>query len=93
MENYEQVKKVERNIVMCMLLLVAVVAVAVVSFVTLGSARRKNGQYEELIAELRMQKENLSDDLDYMNSSIYLEEQARNHYMIKEGEIRYEFKD
>lgn len=93
MEDYGQTKKVERIVVLCMLLLVAVVAVAIVSFVSIGKARKENGKYNELIAELRLQKESLSDDLDYMNSSVYLEEQARNHLsMIKKGETRYEFK-
>lgn len=93
MENYGQVKKFERIVVMCMLVFVAVVAVAIVSFVSLNKARKKNAEYNELIAELRLEQSNLTDDLDYMNSSLYLEEQARNHLsMIKKGETRYQFK-
>lgn len=90
MENYSKTKKVERIIVTCLIALVAVFAVAIYSFVALGNARRKNAEYDELIASLRDQKTNLEQSIDRMNSSSYLEEQARDQFgMIKDDESLY----
>ena len=89
-ENYAGTKKVERIIVLCLIGLVAIVVVAVISFVSLGRARRTNASYDELIASLNAEKNALEQNLDYMNTSAYLEEQARDQFgMIKEGETLY----
>ncbi len=90
MENYKATKKVERIIVSCLVALVAVFAVAIVSFVSLSNARRKNVRYDELIASLEHQKANLEQNIGHMQSGAYLEEQARDQFgMIKDGEKLY----
>ena len=66
---------------------------AVCSFVSLGKARRKNAEYDQMIASLKSEQTVLEDNLDYMNSPEYLESKARDHLgMIKEGETLYIFK-
>jgi cell division protein FtsB len=90
MENYSATRKVERIVVSCLLALVAVFAVAIYSFVALGNARRKNAEYDELIASLEMQRTSLEQNVDKMQTDSYLEEQARNQFgMIKDGETLY----
>ena len=93
MNNYAQTKKLERIIAGCMVFFVAVVVFAVCSFVALGKARRKNAQYNDMIASLKNEQAALEDNIDYMNSTEYLEKKARDHFgMIKEGETLYIFK-
>ena len=93
MENYTQTKKVERIIVSCLLALVAVVIVAVYSFIALGKVRSQNAKYDELIAQLKAEQVALEDNIDYVSSPEYLEEQAINNLgMIKDGEKIYIYK-
>ena len=93
MNNYKQTKKLEGIIAGCMVFFVAVVIFAVCSFVSLGKARRKNAEYDQMIASLKSEQTALEDNLDYMNSPEYLESKARDHLgMIKEGETLYIFK-
>lgn len=93
MENYAQTKKVERIIVSCLIVLVAVVAIAVYSFIALGKVRNKNAKYDELIAQLKAEQVALEDNIDYVSSPEYLEEQAINNLgMIKDGEKIYIYK-
>ena len=93
MENYKQAKKVERIIASSIFVFVAVVILAVFSFVSLGKARRKAAKYDETIASLKQEQSSLENNLDYMNSPEYLESQARDHLgMIKDGENLYIFK-
>ena len=93
MENYRQAKKVERIIVSCMLFFVAVVVLAVYSFVALGKTRRKNAEYDNLIAALKQEELSLTQNIDKANSSEYLEEKAREELgMIKDNETLYIFK-
>ena len=93
MEKYSQTKKFERIIVSCILLLVAVVGVAIYSFVALGKTRRQNAKYDEMIASLKLEQQALSNDVSYMDTPEFLEDKARNELgMIKEGEVLYIFK-
>lgn len=90
MENYGKTKKVERTIVLSLFALVAVVVIAIYSFVALGNARRKNAEYDELVVALKKQEQELQDNIDKMNDPSYLEELAKDHYgYIKDGERYY----
>ena len=92
MENYSKTKRVERTIVLCLLALVAVFAVAIYSFVALGNARRKNAEYDELVAALQKQEQSLENDIDKMKDPTHLEQLARDHYgYIKDGERYYKY--
>ena len=93
MENYKQAKKVERIIVSCILFFVAVVGVAIYSFIALGKTRRDNARYDEMIASLKLEQQALKNDVHYMKTEEFLEDKARNELgMIKEGEVLYIFK-
>lgn len=93
MENYKQVRKFQTIIVSCMLFFVAIVGVAIVSFVSLGKARRENARYDELIASLKTEQSSLQRDIENVSSPEYLEEKARNELgMIKNGGTKYIFK-
>ena len=59
MENYKQVKKFQAMIVSCMLFFVVVVGVTIISFVSLGKARRQSARYDELIASLKQEEASL----------------------------------
>lgn len=92
MSNYKQTKRLEGFIAGCMLLFVAVVIFAVCSFVSLGKARRKNAEYDQMIASLKAEQSTLEDSISYVQSPEYLEKQARGHLgMIKDGEKLYIF--
>lgn len=92
MNNYKQKRKLETIIALCMLFFVGVVIFSVCSFVALGKARRKNAEYDKLIASLKQEQSSLENNIDYINSNEYLESQARGHFgMIKEGEKLYIF--
>lgn len=93
MENYKQTKKVERTIVGCMLFLVALVGVAIFSFIHLGKVRRENAAYDNLIASLKQEQAMLSSDISHVSSYEFLDDAARNELgMIKDGETLYVFK-
>ena len=92
MENYKQVRKFQAMIVSCMLFFVVVVGVAIVSFVSLGKARRQNARYDDLIASLKQEEASLREGIAHVSDPDYLEERARNELgMIKEGETLYIF--
>lgn len=92
MSNYKQTRKVEAIIAGCMLFFVAVVVLAICSFVSLGKARRKADDYDKMIASLKAEQSALEDSIDYMDSQEYLESKARDHLgMIKDGESLYIF--
>ena len=58
--------------------------------ISLGKARRTNANYDALIARLEAEKNSLENNLDYMNTDAFIEEQAREHFgMIKDGETLY----
>ena len=92
MSNYKQTRKIEAIIAGCMLFFVAVVVLAICSFVSLGKARRKADDYDKMIASLKAEQSALEDGINYMDSQEYLEEKARDHLgMIKDGENLYIF--
>ena len=92
MSNYKQTRKIEGIIACCMLFFVAVVVLAICSFVSLGKARRKADDYDKMIASLKAEQSALEDGINYMDSQEYLEEKARDHLgMIKDGENLYIF--
>ncbi len=94
MENYKQTKRFERIVVSCMLFLVALVGVAVVSFVSYGKTRKANAEYDAVIASLKQEQEELSRGIDEVQTDEYLEEKVRNEFgMIKDGETLFIFKD
>ena len=93
MENYKQVRKFQTIIVSCMLFFVALVGVAIMSFVSIGKTRRQNAEYDALIASLKQEKESLASELGYIETDDYLEEKARNEFgMIQDGETLFIFK-
>lgn len=93
MENYGQVKKLQRIIVSCMLAFAVVLVVAIYSFIALGRARRENAKYDEFVAAMQVRQSDLQGKVDEANSPEYLEERARDYLgMVKEGETLYKFK-
>lgn len=93
MENYEQVKKLQRIIVSCMLAFAVVLVVAIYSFIALGKARRENAKYDEFIAAMEVRQSDLQGRVEEVNSPEYLEERARDYLgMVKEGETQFKFK-
>lgn len=92
MGNYKQTKRFENFVRLSVLLFVAVVIVAVFSFVKLGSARRKNEQYDNMIAELIAKKESLDGSVE-LKSDDYYEGQVREKLGMVDGDETYiEFK-
>lgn len=92
MENYKQVKKFERIIIGSIFFGLAVLVLAISSFVVAGRARKKNADYDNMILSLKQQQADLNEGMSYRGSREYFDEQARNHYgMIKKGETFYIF--
>lgn len=92
MEKYKQTKKVESVIVSCMLFFVVTLVVAIASFVTLGKARKKDAEYDALIASLQKQEQQLETGIEYVSTSEYLQDQAMNNLgMIEKGDKVYIF--
>lgn len=92
MNDFKQRRKVEGIIAGCMIALVAVVIFSVCSFVALGKARRKNADYDKMIASLKQEQALLENNIEYFDSNEYLESKARDHLgMIKDGENLYIF--
>ena len=92
MENYKQTKRFENFVRLSVLLLVVLVCVATFSFVRLGSAKRKNEKYENLIAQLTAENNRIQQSIDSIDNEYY-ENQARDNLgMIQEGETFIEFK-
>ena len=92
MENYKQARKFQLIVVSCMLFFVALVGVAIGSFVSLGKARREDAKYDSLIASLKKEEASLTKGVSYLQDDEFLEEKARNEFgMIKEGETLYIF--
>ena len=90
MENSKQVKKFERIVVSCMLFFVAVVGVAIYSFIALGKTRRENARYDELIASLKQQEKILTENKENSSNPENLEWQVRYEFgMIEKDETLY----
>lgn len=92
MDNYKQKKRFENLVRLSVLLFVVVVFVAVISFVKLGKARRKNEEYDNVIAELILKKESLDNSVGSINDDYY-ENQVREKLGMVDGNgIYFEFK-
>lgn len=90
--NYSQMKKLERIIVLCMFAFVIVAAITVYSFIVRGKARYENEKYNEFVASLELKQSNLEKSIYDMDNDKYIEQQARNQLgMLKDGEIQYIF--
>ena len=92
MENYKQAKRFENFVRLSVLFLVLLICVATFSFVKLGTARRENEKYDNLIAELKLENENVNLTGETKKSQDYLEQQVRDKLgMIKGNETYIEF--
>ena len=78
MENYKQTKRFENFVRLSVLLLVVLVCVATFSFVRLGSAKRKNEKYDNLIAQLTAENNKIQQSIDSIDNEYY-ENQARDN--------------
>lgn len=92
MENYRQTKRFENFVRLSVLLFVIVAIVAVVSFVKLGKARRKNEQYDNLIAELMVEKEKLNNSVNNKTTDDYETEVRDKLGMVSGDETYIEYK-
>lgn len=92
MENYKQTKRFENFVRLAVMLLVVLVCVATFSFVKLGSAKRKNEKYDNLIASLTNENIKLQQSIIDSTDEGYLENQVRDNLgMIKGDETYIEF--
>ena len=92
MEKFKQTKRLENIVRLAVVFLVALVCVAVVSFVKLAQVRRENARYDALIESLKEESQNVNQSIEDMTDYDYLEEQARNRLgMIKGDEKHIEF--
>lgn len=91
MENYKQTKRFENFVRLSVLFFVVIVCVTVFSFVRVGSARRKNERYNELIAQLISENNQINQSINSIDNEYY-ENMARDELgMIKNGETYIEF--
>lgn len=91
MENYKQTKRFENFVRLSVLFFVVIVCVTVFSFVRVGSARRKNERYNELIAQLTSENNQINQSINSIDNEYY-ENMARDELgMIKNGETYIEF--
>ena len=92
MEKFKQTKRLENIVRFAVVFMVALVCVAVASFVRLAKVRRENAKYDALIASLQEENKNVNQSIDDMTAYDYLEEQARYRLgMIKGDETHIEF--
>ena len=92
MENNKQMKKIEKIIAICMFAFVVVFALATFSFIQVGRVKRKNARYDEFIAALEKQEQDLKSGINNRKQDEYLNNTARDQLgMIKDGEIIYRY--
>ncbi len=92
MDNYKQTKRFENFVRLSVLLFVVVLVVAITSFVKLGKARRQNENYDNLIAELTLERERLDKSVNSKTYDYY-ETQVRDKLGMVDGDETYiEFK-
>ena len=90
MENYRQMKKIERIITICAFAFIVVFSVAIFSFFKLSSLRRQNAQFDEQYLALSSKEQVLQSDIEKMQQDDYIEDKAREELdMIKEDETLY----
>ena len=68
MENYKQTKRFENFVRLSVLFFVVIVCVTVFSFVRVGSARRKNERYNELIAQLICENNQINQSINSIDN-------------------------
>ena len=89
MENYKQTKRFENFVRLSVLFFVVLVCFAVFSFARLGSVKRKNEKYDNLIAELTAEKDKLDQlTIDSQDDS-YLENEVRSNLGKIHGNEKY----
>ena len=89
MENYKQTKRFENFVRLSVLFLVVLVCFAVFSFVRLGSVKRRNEKYDNLIAELTAEKNKIEQSTEASKDSLYLENEVRNNLGMIHGNEKY----
>ena len=78
MEKYKQTKRFENFVRLCVLFLVVIVCVAVFSFVRLGKVKRENEKYDNLIAQLTAEYNEIEKSISESIDESYLENQVRD---------------
>lgn len=92
MEKYKQTKRFENFVRLAVVFLVVLVCVATFSFIKLGNARRKNEEYDTLIAELTAENERIEASVTERRSPEYLEKYVREVMgWVKGDETHIEF--
>lgn len=92
MEKYKQTKRFENFVRLAVVFLVVLVCVATFSFIKLGNARRKNEEYDLLIAELTAENERIEASVTERQSPEYLEKYVREVMgWVKGDETHIEF--
>lgn len=92
MENYKQAKRFENFVRLSVLLFVVVAVIAVVSFVKLGKARKQNEKYDNMIAELTLEKERLNNSVNSKTDDYYQTQVRDKLGMVNGDETYIEFK-
>lgn len=93
MKNTEQMRGIKRTIIISLVVFCAVFAVAVFSFIQVGSLKRRNARIDEHIVALQSKKSKLEQDLnDAKDYNEDVDTMARDKLdMIKDGETIYYF--
>lgn len=86
MENFNMMKKVKVIISCVVVTFVALLIVATISFVQVGKARRASADYERQLEQLKDEKSNLEDGINYLESEEGQDDAARDQGMLPEGE-------
>ena len=88
MENLAAMRKFKIIISCLVVVFVAALVFAMVSFVHIGNARRANAEYERQIERLKEEHEQLEDDVDYLES----DEGKRDNGLLPDGECEINVK-
>ena len=90
MRKSNRLRKLQSIVFACAFCFAIVFSISVYSFVKLGEVRRASVSYTRQMNELQKQKDKLQDEVDYMKTDKYIEDQARDNLgMIKDGETLY----
>lgn len=90
MENYSQIKKIERIVGICIFFFVITIIAAIISFVRIGQLKRTNAEYDEFISKLEEKETLLESGIFDREQDDYLRDKARDRLgMIREGETLY----
>ena len=86
MENNSMVRKFKMIVCCLIIAFVGAVALAVVSFVQIGEARRANANIERQLEQIQRQKDELQKKYEALQSGDKLDEDAREEDKIGENE-------